>query len=56
MKFQVLKTKTGWYWRIVARNGKVLCHSETYTTKRKAMHALDIVTGGAALAIVEFVQ
>jgi len=28
---------SGWYWRIKASNGKTLCHSEVYTTKRMAI-------------------
>lgn len=30
-----------WYWRFVATNGKVLCHSETYTRRRDAVRALN---------------
>lgn len=25
-----------WWWRVVAPNGRILCHSEQYTTKQAA--------------------
>lgn len=38
MKIQVLKNKAGkWFWRIKARNGKILAHSETYSSKQAAL-------------------
>lgn len=36
LKMQVLKKKAGWYWRLVASNGKILSHSETYSKKQNA--------------------
>lgn len=36
-----------WYFRIVAKNGKTLAHSETYTRKRSALEAADLIAGGA---------
>jgi len=38
MKIEVLKGKSGkWYWRIVStKNGKVICHSESYSSRTKA--------------------
>ena len=36
-KIQVVKGKKQWFWRIVARNGKTLAHSETYSSKGKAV-------------------
>lgn len=37
MKIETLKNKNGkWFWRLVASNGKVLAHSESYSSKRKA--------------------
>lgn len=35
MKIQILKSKNGqFYWRIVARNGRILATSETYKSKQ----------------------
>lgn len=37
MKIQILQGKTGaWYWRLVAKNNKILAHSESYDSKRNA--------------------
>jgi len=53
MKFEVLKAaKNEWYFRIVAGNGKVLAHSETYTRKRNAVDAVAIIKAGAMWARV----
>jgi len=35
-KIEIIKSKRQWYWKIVAGNGEVLAHSETYKTKRGA--------------------
>ena len=44
MKLEVLKGKSGkWYWRIKADNGRILCHSETYSDKCQAMKTLKAV-------------
>jgi len=32
MKIQIVRAKGGWFFRIVARNGRTLCHSEVYST------------------------
>ena len=32
-KVQVVRAKGGWFFRIVASNGRTLCHSEIYKTK-----------------------
>ena len=32
MKIQIVRRKGGWFFRMVARNGRTLCHSEMYTT------------------------
>jgi uncharacterized protein YegP (UPF0339 family) len=42
MKIQIRRTRNRrqpWFWRIVAANGKVMAHSETYSSKRKARAA-----------------
>lgn len=48
MKIIVLKKK-GWYWKLVANNGKTLAHSETYSSKAKAVKtAIKIFTANEA--------
>jgi len=37
MKIVVLKKKKQWYWKIVARNGRSLAHSETYSSLARAL-------------------
>ena len=40
MKLQIHESADGqWYVRLVASNGKVLMHSETYTRRRDAKRA-----------------
>lgn len=34
------KSRTEWFFRIVASNGKTLCHSETYRTKRACLNGI----------------
>ena len=34
MKIQIKRARGGWFFRIKARNGRTLCHSEIYTTKQ----------------------
>ncbi len=36
-QIEVVKGKKHWYWRIVHRNGNVLAHSETYSSREKAV-------------------
>jgi len=40
MKIQIVRSrkgkKCGWFFRIVASNGRTLCHSEMYTTLANA--------------------
>lgn len=48
--FRLATTKDGgWYWRLVAANGETLAHSQTYTTRAKAVE-------GIASAIVNTVS
>lgn len=38
----VLKNKNGaWFWRLKARNGKILAHSEAYSSKAKALKTVE---------------
>ena len=42
MKIQILKSKNGqFYWRIVARNGRILATSETYKSKQACKRTVD---------------
>lgn len=51
MKFEIHKTDNDeFYFRIVAGNGKILAHSETYTRKRNAVEAVAIIKAGAIAA------
>lgn len=46
MKIEVLKGKSGkWHWRIMAKNGRILANSETYSSKRKALQTAKRVAG-----------
>ncbi len=55
MHFQLIKSGKHWRWRLVARNGKILAHSERYTRKRAAWTTADTVraTMDVATPIVE---
>ena len=38
MKVEILKGKSKkWYWRVRAKNGRILCHSEQYSSRAKAL-------------------
>ena len=51
MKIEVIQSAKGrYYWRIVARNGRTLAHSEQYNTKRAAVAAATLVRDGAGAA------
>jgi uncharacterized protein YegP (UPF0339 family) len=40
------------YWRFVAANGEIMCHSEGYTTKQSALHAVNVMRNQAGVANV----
>jgi uncharacterized protein YegP (UPF0339 family) len=41
-KIEVLRSSMGgWYWRIEAPNGRILAHSESYSSKAKAIQTAD---------------
>ena len=51
MQFQILRAvNSQFYWRIVAANGQVLAHSETYINKQDAINAIYLVKADAAAA------
>lgn len=37
MKIEILKSKGQYYFRIRAKNGKILCHSEKYKRKNSCV-------------------
>lgn len=39
MKYQIKRCTGGWYWRVVAKNHLVMCHSEVYKTRKSAEKA-----------------
>lgn len=49
MKNEIDKDADGeWFFRIVAKNGKILAHSESYTRKRNARGAAKLIAAGGA--------
>lgn len=51
--FEILDANGGgFYWRLKANNGEILCHSEVYTTKQSAQGGVQAVKNIAAFAIV----
>jgi len=40
---QVCKGRGGWFFRIRGSNGKILCHSEMYTTHAKAVKTANLI-------------
>ena len=51
MHFEIRRS-SNWqfYWRIVASNGQVLAHSETYAAKASAISAAQSVQSGVGTA------
>lgn len=47
MKIQFFKNKNKqWYFRIVARNGKIVAQSEGYKTKQGCLKTIDLLRAG----------
>lgn len=47
MKIEILKAVNGqWYFRIVAVNGKIICHSETYKQRQSAIKGAEAIIQG----------
>lgn len=43
-RFVIDKAKDGqYYWRFRARNGEIICHSETYTTKQSCQNSIQVM-------------
>ncbi|WP_449042319.1 YegP family protein [Paracoccus sp. (in: a-proteobacteria)] len=49
--FEICKGASGYWWRLKARNGEILCHSEILTTKQSAQNAIAAVKQLAPSAI-----
>ena len=53
MTFAIKRSNNAqFFFEIKASNGQILCHSETYTTKQSAQHAIDIIKSEASTAEV----
>jgi uncharacterized protein YegP (UPF0339 family) len=53
MYFQILSASGGGYFfRIKGGNHETMAHSEVYTTKASAQHAIDVIKRGAGGASV----
>lgn len=54
MRFEIIRSRVPrrqrWRWRIVAANGRILAHSEAYTTEADCRAAIAIVQDGARFA------
>ena len=48
MKIIILKKRDQWYWKLVARNGKILAHSETYSSRRMAIKTANLLSSKLA--------
>lgn len=56
MKFEIVERFGKYFFRIVARNGKILCHSGYYTTKRSAQRAIEIIRDESYDAVVKNIK
>lgn len=44
MRIEIEKGKNKkWFWRLISANGKTLAHSETYSSKAKALETIQIL-------------
>ena len=50
--FEILRSGAEYFWRLRAKNGETLCHSETYTSKQSAQNGIAAVKRIAADAPV----
>ena len=51
--FEVLKAATGYWWRLKADNGEILCHSEVYTSKQSALNGINATKRIAPTAVAK---
>ena len=54
-RIEVLKGKTGWYWRLKAGNSKILAFSEIYSSKTRAMKTATSVYADTKNGVWNFV-
>ena len=47
MKFHLKRSGSQYRFTIVARNGRILAHSELYTSRGKALRAVKVIMDGA---------
>jgi uncharacterized protein YegP (UPF0339 family) len=53
MYFQIVDASGGGYFfRVKGGNHEIMANSEVYTTRASAQHAIDVIKGGAANAVV----
>lgn len=56
MTFQIRRSNNSaqpYYWRMVASNGNVLAHSETYTSKQGCRNAINVVKREAGQGAIQ---
>ncbi len=50
-RFEIFRGVGGlFYWRYVAANNETMCHSEGFTTKQSAIHAIGVVKNMANIS------
>lgn len=53
LKFKIEKGKQGYYFKIIAKNGKILCHSEQYQRITGAKTAIKAIIQAVAINDME---
>jgi uncharacterized protein YegP (UPF0339 family) len=53
MKIEIFETLAGWAWRIVARNGQALAHSECYTKLKNCRRTANRVAAKMSVPVVQ---
>jgi uncharacterized protein YegP (UPF0339 family) len=51
MKIEIYQVDAGWYWRVKARNGRILCSSEGYHRKQTMLRTIKSI--GLKAPIIE---
>jgi len=46
LKIEIIKSKKQYYFRMVAGNNRILCHSETYLRKQSVLNAIKVIERG----------
>jgi len=54
-RFELFKSEDNsqWYFRLIAKNGRIICQSEGYTRKSNALNGIRSVKKNAAKAKIE---